>query len=288
MSEMGDNAAACPTADHRGVHGHDPEVAMRRYLIVQVGLLAAAFAGLTLIAGSVAADGPTTLGKPAANSFNGIPTVGPIFRGALTGGHSCTGSVLSSVGHDLILTAAHCVSGTAAGWLFAPGYNAGATPYGVWTVVHAYIDPSWTANQDPQHDYAILQVARHQAGTHPVGVEDVTGGNRLGLAPRAGERVTDVAYNAGVDDQPIKCATRVYHTDGYPSFNCHGYADGSSGSPWISSVPGSHISFVRGVIGGLHLGGSYEYTSYSSAFSSDVYRLLISATLHPHPGGSLV
>jgi V8-like Glu-specific endopeptidase len=256
---------------------------MRRYLTVPVGLLAAAFAGLTLMASPAAADPPAPAGTPTANSFDGIPTVGPIFRGTLTGRHSCTGSVLSSPGHDLVLTAAHCVSGTAAGWLFAPGYDAGATPYGVWTVVHAYVDPSWTANQDPQHDYAILQVAHQQQGRRSVGIEDVTGGNRLGLAPRSGEQITDVAYNAGVDDQPIECAVPVYYTDGYPSFNCHGYVGGSSGSPWISSIPGTHISFVRGVIGGLHQGGCYEYTSYSSAFSSDVYRLLVRATLHLHP-----
>jgi hypothetical protein len=256
---------------------------MRRYLTVLVGLLAAAFAGLTLMAGPVAADPPAPPGTPTANSFNGIRTVGPIFRGGLTGPHSCTGSVLSSPGHDLILTAAHCVSGTAAGWLFAPGYDAGATPYGVWTVVHAYVDPSWTASQDPQHDYAILQIAHQQQGRHSVGIEDVTGGNRLGLAPRSGEQITDVAYNAGVDDQPIECRAPVYYSDGYPAFNCHGYVGGSSGSPWITSIPGTHTSFVRGVIGGLHQGGCYEYTSYSSAFSSDVYRLLVRATRHLHP-----
>lgn len=241
-------------------------------------------------AGTASADPPAPPGTPTAHAFDGTPTVGPLFRNGLDHRHGCTASVIASPGHDQIITAAHCVSGTAAGWLFVPGYDKGNTPYGVWTVTRAYVDPSWISSQDPQHDYAILVLAHQQRGGHRVGVQDVVGANVLGLAPRHGERINDVAYNAGINDQPIECATSVYYTNGFPGFNCHGYVGGSSGSPWLHRVRALHLTVVVGVIGGLHQGGCYEYTSYSAAFTGDVYRLALRAALGmpgdtvPQPG----
>lgn len=234
-------------------------------------------------AGAAAADPPAPPGTPTATTFAGTPTVGPLFRNGLANRHGCTASVIASPRRDLILTAAHCVSGTAAGWLFVPGYDKGVTPYGVWTVTHAYVDRQWLAGQDPQHDFAILQVARQERGGHAVGVQDVTGGNVLGFAPRPGSTIDDVAYNAGIDDQPIECRTIAYYTDGFPSFNCHGYVGGSSGSPWLATAPQVHVTFVVGVIGGLHQGGCFEYTSYSSAFAIDAQLLLLRAAAGLHP-----
>ncbi|MDI5962024.1 trypsin-like serine peptidase [Streptantibioticus silvisoli] len=240
--------------------------------------VAAALSIGVLAAGPAAADPPAPPGTGTATPFDGTPTVGALFRNGLAADHGCSASVVASPGHDLVLTAAHCVHGTAAGWQFVPGYDEGRTPYGVWTVTHAYVDPAWTSGQDPRHDYAILTVADQRLGGRTVGVQDVTGANVLGQAPRSGSTITDVAYNAGLDDQPIRCVTGVYYTDGYPSFNCHGYVGGSSGSPWITGGPG-HLTFVVGVIAGLHQGGCYEYTSYSPAFRPDVYQLIARATL---------
>lgn len=230
-----------------------------------------------------AADPSAPPGTPTATQFDGIPTVGPVFRHGLGQNHGCTASVVAAPRHDLVLAAAHCVSGTAAGWQFAPGYRNGLTPYGVWTVTRAYVDPRWISDQDPQYDYAILQLARRRIGGRELGVQDVTGADILGGAPRPGQTITDVAYNSGIDDRPVHCTTTVYYTAGFPSFNCHGYVGGSSGSPWLSTVPGTGLTEVDGVIGGLHQGGCYEYTSYSSAFTLRVYALIIRATLGLHP-----
>jgi V8-like Glu-specific endopeptidase len=250
----------------------------RRVLTMAVGCALAAL-GTIATASAARADPPAPPGTPTASTFAGTPTVGPIFRDGLSQDHECTASVIASVTQDLILTAAHCVTGTGAGYQFVPGYDNGNAPYGVWTVQRVYIAPAWVKDQDPQHDFAILQVADR----HGVGIEDVTGANLLGTAPRSGTTITDVAYNQGIDDQPISCTTAVYETYGYPGFNCHGYVGGSSGSPFLSTVPGTRLTLVRGVIGGLHQGGCYEYTSYSSAFTGDVYRLLLRATLGLRP-----
>jgi secreted trypsin-like serine protease len=66
------------------------------------------------------------------------PTVGALFTRTATGQlahHFCTASVVSSPAGDLVITAAHCVSGLAASQVaFVPDYSRGHRPYGGWQV----------------------------------------------------------------------------------------------------------------------------------------------------------
>ena len=211
---------------------------------------------------------------PVARHVPSIPTVGPLFFSALGLGpalrlpHYCSAGVVHSRGHNLVITAAHCVYGTGFGIEFAPGYSDGATPYGVWSVRRAYVDPGWKNDRDPQHDFAVLELAARGRRN----VEDVTGSApRLGSAPPAGSRVTVDGYLAGSGGTPITCTAPVYYTHGYPSFDCAGYADGVSGGPWLAG------GRVVGVTGGLHQGGCTSSTSYSAAFGPDVAALLARA-----------
>jgi V8-like Glu-specific endopeptidase len=241
---------------------------------VRARVLFVLIAGLALFAGttdSLAADPAAPVETMSATPFDGTPRIGPLFASGTDSAHGCTASVLASATRDLFLTAAHCINGTGAGMHFAPGYNQGATPYGVWTVTHAYVDLAWIATQDPSRDYAILHVAKKPSGHGRIGVEDVTGGWPLGAVPEDGEEITVIAYNAGLNDQPITCTIPAHLATGVPSFNCHGYIGGSSGSPWLSAPP--DIA-VLGVIGGPEQGGCAEYTSYSSPFDSSVTALL--------------
>jgi hypothetical protein len=217
---------------------------------------------------------PSAATLPVANPVTSIPTVGPLFFPSVLGlgpllglPHYCSASVVHSEGRDLVLTAAHCVYGTGAAIEFAPGFHDGVSPYGVWTVRRAYVDPAWRGAQDPQHDVAILQVLPH--GAHHI--EDVTGANTLAAAPASGTAVTVDGYVAGSGGRPITCTNHAYYTDGYPSFDCDGYAGGVSGGPWLVG------SAVVGVIGGLHQGGCTPSTSYSSAFGTDAAALLARA-----------
>ncbi len=257
---------------------------LRRLVAPVVLLAAAATIVLSTAPTAFAASGPPP-GTPTSTPFRGVPTVGPLFRDGLAADHECSASVIASPHHDLVLTAAHCVFGTAVGWQVAPGYVRGRTPYGVWQVAAAYVPAQWSASGDTRFDYAILRMAPQRRGGTLVGIEDVTGGNALGTAPAAGARITDVAYNAGRDDRPITCRAPVYETDGYPSFDCGGYVGGSSGSPWLDH------GVVRGVIGGLHQGGCVDWTSYSSPFTLQVFVLYARAVVGgpgenvPVPGG---
>jgi hypothetical protein len=204
-----------------------------------------------------------------------IPSVGPLFIPSLLGlgpalglPHYCSAGVLHSPRHDLVLTAAHCVYGNGFAIEFAPGYHDGISPYGVWAVRRAYLDPQWTHGRDPRHDFAILELARKGG----LGVEDRTGpAPTLGLAPAANSQVTVDGYVAGSGGQPLSCRASVYYTAGYPSFDCGGFKDGVSGGPWLQD------GRVVGVIGGLHQGGCTPATSYSAPFGAAVAALLARA-----------
>lgn len=226
---------------------------------------------------------------PTARPVPSIAYVGPLFVPSLLGlgpalrlPHYCSASVVHSPGHYLAITAAHCVYGSGWGIEFAPGYSDGVSPYGVWAVRRAYLDPAWRRTRDPQHDFAVLQLGRHSGR----GVEDATGpAPGLGSAPAAGTPVTVDGYLAGSGGRPITCTAPVYYTARYPSFDCAGYADGVSGGPWVA-----HGRIV-GVTGGLHQGGCTPSTSYSSPFGRDVAALLTRAAaggpgdLAPAPSG---
>jgi V8-like Glu-specific endopeptidase len=203
-----------------------------------------------------------------------MPTVGPLFPPGVSV-HSCTASVVDSTAGNLLITAAHCISGTAHGYVFAPGYRGGIEPFGSWTVIGAYGAPDWIARQAPEDDFAFLLVAPHLVNGHTEQIQQVTGGNRLGTAPAAGDEVTVPAYSFGSNDDPITCTTPVHYDATYPAFNCSPYADGTSGAPWLQHRANGWS--VVGVIGGLHQGGCQPSTSYSAAFGPATFRTASSA-----------
>jgi len=137
------------------------------------------------------------------------PTVGPLFENGLATGHSCTASVLNA-GRDLLLTAAHCVTGTGAGVQFAPGYDGTSgdpTPYGVWTVTGTYVPTRWLQDQDADHDYAILQVADLDVDGRAESINEMTGGERHPAVPT----VDRARHGPGVQRGRQRCSDQVRH-----------------------------------------------------------------------------
>ena len=210
-------------------------------------------------------------------AFAGTPAVGALFTmsGGKLGRHFCTASVVNSPHGDLVITAAHCVSGTS-GVAFVPGYDRGATPYGVWTVTKIYADRSWTSSSDPNDDVAFLQVGQPRS---IVPIEDVTGAEQLETGTPARQLVDVIGYpdSAGT---PIACRnwTREPMSDQL-EFDCGGYTDGTSGGPFLADVnPETGQGRVIGVIGGYEQGGLTPQVSYSPMFGASVaalYRLAV-------------
>jgi hypothetical protein len=233
-------------------------------LALALGLPAAALA-LTLRASATTAKAapPATADS---HTTAGVREVGALFSNATTDQHHCTASVVASPHGDVIMTAAHCISGSGAGVVFVPEFHDGRAPYGRWEVTGAYLAPGWLSAQDPQEDYAFLTVAPQQSGGQLKQIQQVTGGYTLGSAPNAGTTITVPGYLAGTDNDPITCTTDVYLTSGYPSFDCSGYVAGTSGSPWLVTTKSG--TRIVGIIGGLNQGGCYAYTSYSPKLTS--------------------
>ena len=180
----------------------------------------------------------------------------------------------------MLLTAAHCLTGTAAGWVFVPGFADGATPEGVWTVTGAYVEPGWVSGQDTDEDVAVLRVAPRVIGGREVTVQDVAGSNPLGTRAEPDLTITDVAYNNGSDTRHV-CTARVYTSKGAPAFDCDGFVGGSSGSPWLAPDTNGVLT-VRGLIGGVNQGGCSASTSFSSPIDAGVVALVHRADAGGH------
>ena len=244
----------------------------RRLSRVRVSATLAVVVPTILAAGAVAAahtaHAPSGTGR--ARRFAGTATVGALFASASSTAHFCTASVVRSPRGDVLLTAAHCIRGTAAGYVFAPGYYDGISPYGRWTVTAAYLDRGWLGRRDPRRDFAFLTVASRTIDGRQVPIQQLTGANGLDLRPLPGERVTVPAYPAGTDDEQITCTVAVYYDGPYPAFDCTPYPGGTSGAPLLVSTPQGTL--VAGVIGGLHQGGCFPFTSYSAPLGEPAWR----------------
>lgn len=229
--------------------------------------LASALVLLAMLAVTAMARAPARPRTRKAAPFTGLRSVGPLFHGARASQHFCTASVVHSPRGDVLLTAAHCVTGNGAGLWFAPGFHDGISPYGRWRVTGLYVDPSWIKRQDPRRDFAFLTVAPAQIHGRRTEIERVTGAVRLALHAAAGRRVTIPAYPAGTDT-PVTCTTAVYYHGFSPAFDCDDYVDGTSGAPWLAHT-GTGPEVVA-LIGGLHQGGCTPWTSYSPPFGAPV------------------
>jgi V8-like Glu-specific endopeptidase len=203
---------------------------------------------------------------PTAQASSGAAQVGALYQNASTTTHDCTASVVSSTRGDLLITAAHCVAGNGKGMMFVPDQHGAQSPYGRWTVTGAYLASAWVSRQDPDGDIAFLTVAPQMIGGKLTEIQQLTGAYRLGATARRGEVVTVTGYPAGSDGDPITCRAKVRVRDGFPTFDCHGYVGGTSGSPWV--LAGRKGGSIVGIIGGLHQGGCREYVSYSAPLSS--------------------
>jgi V8-like Glu-specific endopeptidase len=238
----------------------------------------AAGAAGNIAAGFTRAVRQLVSGAQTGRPFSGTPAVGALFTWSAgkLGRHFCTASVVASPRGDLVVTAAHCVSGTrSSAMVFAPGYNRGATPYGVWTVTRVYTDKAWKSSADPDDDVAFLQV--RQPGSI-VPVEDVTGAEQLKTGTGTRQLVDVIGYPDSADE-PIAC--RNWTSEPMADqleFDCGGYTDGTSGGPFLADVDtATGQGMVIGVIGGYEQGGDTPEVSYSSVFGTNVAALYADA-----------
>ena len=239
-----------------------------------------------LVLALAACTSPATASAPAAApapSPDGIGRVaseraarhaGTLFR-AGTGGHFCSGTVVTGGGADLVVTAAHCVTPGPgrtgyADLEYAPAFRNGTAPYGVWKAARVTVDPRWTEDADPDLDVAFIELAPRDGRR----VADVVGAERIAFGGPGRGTVRLTGYPDGADD-PLTClGTMTQREDGQLRVECTGYATGTSGTPWLTDFdPVTRTWAVVGVIAGYQEGGDTDDVSYSPYFGAAVQHL---------------
>jgi V8-like Glu-specific endopeptidase len=210
--------------------------------------------------------------------FRGTPAVGALFTtsGGRLADHFCTASVVHSRSGDLLLTAAHCLTGKPigrGGIVFVPAFHDGQAPYGAWRITAVFVDSAWSSRHDPDDDVAFLQAGR--PGSQ---IEQATGAERLGIGLPP-QQVRVIGYPDGAA-RPITCQAPAR---GFGArqlvFDCDGYADGTSGGPFLAHVSkATGRGTVIGVIGGYQQGGDTPDVSYSIRFLANVAALYKTAS----------
>ncbi|MFI2608707.1 trypsin-like serine peptidase [Kitasatospora sp. NPDC018619] len=233
----------------------------------------AALAALLLAAGTACGGQGAAPNAEVAQPSPARDRIGTLSLHTAQGPRACTASVVQSPRRNLLVTAAHCVQtrriGLLDGLVFTPGYRNGSTPYGTWPVQAITVDPRWAADDDPEYDVAFVTVGAVDGRQ----VEDAVGGNPIGTGQGFGLSVSVTGY-PNESDEPITCEVRTSPQSATQErFDCGGYTDGTSGSPWIAAN-----GAVVGVIGGYQEGGESPGTSYSVAFDQRVAELYRRAT----------
>ncbi|MFJ9901747.1 trypsin-like serine peptidase [Streptomyces sp. NPDC101152] len=239
-------------------------------------------------AASSAVDGPRP-GEhiPPSHNFFGLPQAGTFFWIDATGtGRSCSGSVVTSPGRNLVLSAGHCLSqysGTAPrrNLAFVPQYHDGLKPFGVFPVrtgaiyiAQKYYDLGEDAGA--QYDVAFAVTETNEKGAL---LQDATGGVRLLTGTGYHHAPVRMIGYPGGSEEPVECLSRTTRWDSddaadpgtYLRIACDGFVDGTSGGPLL--VPWLGGWGVIGVIGGYHTGGNTPQVSYSAYFGDSVRSL---------------
>ncbi|MEU9143835.1 trypsin-like peptidase domain-containing protein [Streptomyces sp. NPDC048349] len=223
--------------------------------------------------------------------FDGVPVAGRLFLVKGGGSYFCTASVVASPGRNLVLSAAHCLTGSDTRQVaFVPRYTrARPQPYGMFPVVRdaagrsrIWIDPRYRS-QGPDRA-ATLDVAFAQVGPDSRGrpVQDVVGGNRLVTgAGYAHRQVTLIGHPASAArprvcvNRTVKFTSRDARIPGsFLRIACTGYPGGTSGGPFLARYDArTGTGDVVGVIGGWKTGGDTADTSYSSYFGRQIRKL---------------
>ena len=170
--------------------------------------------------------------------------------GSADSGSADSGSTDSgSADPDVVLTAAHCVTGApgrgratqwAANWVFVPGFTGGRLPYGEYTGHRFFVSPGWTApgGGEPD-DIAFVQVtAATPAGGS--GAARQPHGLPVAFASSQGAAVVTRSYVFGYPAEPpyaglypAYCAGLGTVSGGSARMPC-GMTAGDSGGPWLA------------------------------------------------------
>lgn len=200
---------------------------------------AVASSGTVQVPGAEAAPAGGDAEREPAALAPGTDHIGKVFFTVGGNDYVCSGNSVASDNGSTVSTAGHCTSesGTwASNWVFAPGYDNGETPHGLWSATELYAPQQWVGQEDMNYDIAFA-VVRPDSGTGALA--DVVGASGIEFNTERGQLYTAYGYPAaapfdgesleqcqdvgaddtigGTDDQAIDCDM----------------TGGSSGGPWF-------------------------------------------------------
>jgi V8-like Glu-specific endopeptidase len=212
---------------------------------------------------------------PAAKQNAKTLRVGALFDSDSSGGHFCTASVVNSPGHNVIVTAAHCLNSGNGGAnkqnvVFIPAYSDGETPYAIWTPDKYFMDSRWVSNHDDKLDVAFLTLKPYEGKN----IQDVLGGNTMAFNSGYQHKVRVTGYPAS-NDAPITCDNNTTEQPaGFLRFPCANFYGGTSGSPFLTNYNAqNNTGTIVGILGGYEEGGSTPDISYSDNLGDDIQKL---------------
>jgi V8-like Glu-specific endopeptidase len=176
-------------------------------------------------------------GSPWTGGGAVVKTTGRVFFTYQGRNASCSGSAVTSANKSVVLTAGHCVKLGGAfhtNWVFVPGYDNGARPFGTWAAVKLLTTPQWNASEDTNFDVAAAVVAPLQGRT----LVDVVGGQGVAFNQPRRQQMYAFGYPAAAPydgSKLIYCSGRAFD-DALLSkdlgLTCN-MTGGSSGGPWF-------------------------------------------------------
>lgn len=186
----------------------------------------------------VRAGKPVTSGKPQSGTA-ARDTVGKVFFTQGGVDYVCSGNAVASGNGSTVATAGHCVNdaGTwATNWVFVPGYDHGAAPFGVWAATDLVSTDQWVQQEDISFDVAFARVVPDSG---PGTLESVVGATGIAFNQARGLHVTALGYPAArpFDGQSLESCSGTASPDTLGGTLSQGIpcdmTGGSSGGPWF-------------------------------------------------------
>ncbi len=224
-------------------------------------------------------------------------STGKLFFSDDSASYVCSASTVNTAERNLVITAGHCAYSTVEcmliicpsgnrhyfkNFMFVPGYDRGAEPYGRWVGTRAITHSAWMADENDGHDQAFLVMAPLNGRN----IVDVVGGNGLAWnypAREDGVRVVGWPAESPYDGQTMQEC--VGSTTPYPSsvdaqISCP-LTGGASGGPWFLRMTSADVGFIWAVTSRRTLSG--PPVLLAMPFDSTMESLLASARTAARP-----
>jgi V8-like Glu-specific endopeptidase len=231
-------------------------------------------AGVPASYGGAEAEVEGGFGIESNESRSAAPGVGKVFFVLDGRGYVCSGNSVGAGNGSVVATAAHCVHGGGFGesyaskWVFVPGYDEGAAPYGLWSAVSFAVPEQWSVVADDSYDTGFVKVGEVDGQT----LAQAAGASPIAFNQPRGLEYTAFGYPAAppFDGETLKSCAGTAIADPFLEYQSQGIecdmTGGSSGGPWFlpSGAQNSVNSFGYEEIPGVMFGPYYGTVAHSA------------------------